>query len=608
MRSRFSGFLFAIICGGFIFGGVTYGQTDSGQAAATGGVDARRDALKKLVAEEWEYEMHESPLAATFFGDYRYNGKLDDFSVAAVLRQDKASRDFLARLDKIDTSGFPEQEQLNKALLERKLRQGIADTELKNYEMPLDQFNGAHLGLAQIPAAVPADTTKHYEDYVARLHQIPRAIDQIVELAHLGQKDKLMPPRFVLELVAKQCDSIAAAEGEASAFAAPIQKFPAAVSPEDQKRLRDAIVNAIDTEVRPAYVKLAKFVREDYAPNGRTDPGLWALPDGDARYRAAVREMTTTDMTPEQIYELGMEQVKESEAQMTAIAKLQGFPDWKSYAASIRDNPKLRATSREEILDMYRRYIAQMQPKLPQLFGLLPKSKLEVVPVEAYREKEAAAASYFVGTPDGSRPGKVYVNTGGFEHRELPEIEAVAYHEGIPGHHMQLSIQQELPELPPFRQHASYTAYIEGWALYAERLGKEIGFYQDPNSDFERLASEQFRASRLVEDTGVHYKRWTREQMVQFFQDHSLETGDDLQAEVDRYISYPAQALSYKIGQLKILELRKRAQDQLGEKFDIRAFHDEMLSGGALPLDVLDTRTSTWIAAVKTGTAVKSGR
>jgi uncharacterized protein (DUF885 family) len=608
MRSRFSGFLFAIICGGFIFGGLTYGQTDSGQVAAPAGVDARRDALKKLVAEEWEYEMHESPLAATFFGDYRYNDKLDDFSEAAVLRQDKASRDFLARLDKIDTSGLPEQEQLNKALLARKLRQGIADTELKNYEMPLDQFNGAHLGLAQIPAAVPADTTKHYQDYLARLHQIPRAIEQIVELAHLGQKDKLMPPRFVLELVAKQCDSIAAAEGEASAFAAPIQKFPAAVSPEDQKRLRDSIVNAIDTEVRPAYLKLAKFVREEYAPNGRTDPGLWALPDGDARYRAAVREMTTTDMTPEQIYELGMEQVKESEAQMTTIAKLQGFPDWKSYAASIRDNPKLRATSREEILDMYRRYIAQMQPKLPQLFGLLPKSKLEVVPVEAYREKEAAAASYFVGTPDGSRPGKVYVNTGDFEHRELPEIEAVAYHEGIPGHHMQLSIQQELPELPPFRQHASYTAYIEGWALYAERLGKEIGFYQDPNSDFERLASEQFRASRLVEDTGVHYKRWTREQMVQFFQDHSLETGDDLQAEVDRYISYPAQALSYKIGQLKILELRKRAQDQLGEKFDIRAFHDEMLSGGALPLDVLDTRTNSWIAAVKSGTAVKSGR
>jgi uncharacterized protein (DUF885 family) len=608
MRFTRFGFLTAVVCSVLAVGGISYGQTDAGHAPTPASLDARREALKKLVAEEWEYEMHESPLAATVYGDYRYNDKLDDLSVAEVMRQDNASKDFLARLDAIDVSGFPEQEQLNKTLLARKLRQGMEDTDLKNYEMPLDQFNGVHLSLAQIPSGVPTDTSKQYEDYLARLHQVPRALDQIIELARLGEKDKLMPPKFVLELVAKQCDSIAAAEGEASAFAGPLHKFPAAVSPQDQQRLHDAVVKAIDTEVRPAYVKLSRFVRDEYAPNGRNDPGLWALPDGDARYRVAVREMTTTDMTPEQIYELGMSEVKESERQMTAIAKQQRFPDWKSYAASILNDPKLKATSRDDILNAYRRYIGQMQPKLPQLFGLLPKAKLEVVPVEAYREKEAAGASYFVGTPDGSRPGKVYVNTGDFENRELPEIESVAYHEGVPGHHMQLSIQQELPELPPFRQHLFYTAYIEGWALYSERLGKEIGFYQDPDNDFERLASELFRATRLVEDTGVHYKRWTRDQMVQFFKDHSLETGDDLQAEVDRYISYPAQALSYKMGQLKILELRKRAQDQLGDKFSIRAFHDEILSGGALPLDVLDARTNSWIAAVKAGTANTPGR
>ena len=608
MRFKSFGFIVATVCSVLVWGSATYGQTDARRTSTPAALDERREALKKLIAEEWEYELHESPLTATVFGDYRYNDKVDDFSLAEVMRQDKASRDFLTRLDAIDTAGFPEQEQLNKTLLARKLRQDIEDDELKDYEMPLDQFTGVHLSLAQIPSGVPADTSKHYEDYLARLHQMPRAIDQIIEVARLGEKDKLMPPKFVLELVAKQCDSIAAAAGEASAFAAPILKFPAAVSPEDQKRLHDAIVKAIDTEVRPAYAKLSQFVREEYEPNGRDDPGLWALPDGDARYRAAVREMTTTDMTPEQIHELGMAQVKDSEAQMTAIAKQQGFPDWKSYAVSIQSDPKQKATSRDEIMNAYRHYIAQMQPKLPQLFGLLPKSKLEVVPVEAFREKEAAAASYFEGTPDGSRPGRVYVNTGDFEHRELPEIEAIAYHEGVPGHHLQLSIQQELPELPPFRQHASYTAYIEGWALYAERLGKEIGFFQDPSSDFERLASEQLRASRLVEDTGVHYKRWTRDQMVQFFKDHSLETGDDLQAEVDRYISYPGQALSYKIGQLKILELRKRAQDQLGDKFDLKAFHDEMLSGGALPLDVLDARTNSWIAGVKAGTANGGGR
>jgi uncharacterized protein (DUF885 family) len=584
-----------------LFGGPGRGQEPSAQAL---GLNARRDGLKKLIAEEWEYELRESPLAATFFGDYRYNDKLDDFSVAETLRQEKAERDFLRRLETIDTTGFPEQEQLNKTLLARKLHQAVEDTALRNYEMPLDQFNGAQLNLAQFPAAIPTETTKDFDDYLARLHQIPRAIDQVMEAARAGEKDKLMPPRFVLEEVAKQCDEIAAAHDDASAFAAPLRKFAAAVGAADQKRIHDAILATIDAEIRPAYRKLAKFVRQDYEPSGRQDPGVWSLPDGDARYRAAIGEMTTTDMTPEQIYQLGMAELAQWEAQMNVIAKQQGYPDWKGYASEIQSDPRFRATSRDDILNSYRRYVAQVQPKLPQLFGLLPKAKLEVVPVEAYREKEAAAASYFEGTPDGSRPGRVYVNTSDFEHRELPEVEATAYHEGIPGHHMQISIAQELPELPPFRQHAGYTAYIEGWALYAERLGKEVGFYQDPASDFERLASEQFRAARLVEDTGVHYKRWTRDQMVQFFKDHSLETGDDLQAEVDRYISWPGQALSYKVGQLKILELRKRAQDRLGDKFDIRAFHDEILSGGALPLDVLDARVNSWIASVKSGKGV----
>jgi len=570
-------------------------------AQSGGSLDARREALKKLIAEEWEHELRESPLAATFYGDYRYNDRIDDLSIAETLRQDKAAHDFLARLEAIDTTGFPEQEQLNKTLLVRRLRQSIEDTALKNYELPLDQFNGIHLGLAQLPAAIPTDSTQHYDDYLARLHQIPRSIDQVIEVARAGEKDKLMPPKFVLEQVAKQCDDIAAASDQANAFAAPLQKFTDAIPAADQRRLHDSILKAIDTEIRPAYAKLAKFVREEYAPNGRTEPGIWSLPDGDARYRAAIREMTTTDMTPEQIYELGMAEVKQWESQMNVIAKQQGYPDWKAYATTIQTDPKYRATSRDEILNSYRRYVAQMKPKLPQLFGLLPKANLEVVPVETFREKEAAAASYFQGTPDGSRPGKVYVNTGDFEHRELPEIEATAYHEGIPGHHMQLSIQQELPELPPFRQHASYTAYIEGWALYAERLGKEVGFYQDPSSDFERLASELFRAARLVEDTGVHYKHWTRDQMVQFFKDNSMETGDDLQAETDRYISWPAQALSYKIGQLNILVLRQHAQEQLGDKFDLPAFHDEILSGGALPLDVLDARTNNWIASLKSG-------
>jgi uncharacterized protein (DUF885 family) len=608
MRDRLLGLVLAMLLCVPVCANYLRAQTASGAPPQTSGVDARRQKLKDLIAEEWEFEMRESPLAATEYGDYRYNDKLDDLSAAEQLRSAKIARGYLARLRAIDTTGFPEQEQLNKTLLTRGIQEGLEDIALKNYEMPLDQINGLHLELAEMVSFVPLDSAKHYEDYLARLHQIPHAMDQIIELLRLGEKDRLMPPKFLLETVAAQCDSIAASSGEVSAFADPVKKFPAGISPEDQKRLSDAILKAIDTEVRPAYLKLGKFVKEDYAPKGRMEPGVWALPDGDARYRAAVRERTTTDMTPEQIYELGLAQVKETEAQMNAIAKQQGFPDWKSFGAAILNNPKMMASSREQILDTYRGYIAQMQPKLPEFFGLLPKARLEVVPVETYREKEAPGAEYREATPDGSRPGKVYVNTGDYEHRNLPEMESTAYHEGIPGHHMQLSIQQELPGLPPFRQHAFYGAFVEGWALYAERLGKEIGFYQDPNNDFARLGSELFRASRLVEDTGVHYKHWTREQMVQFFQEHSLETGDDLQAEVDRYIAWPGQALSYKIGQLKFLELRKRAKDQLGDKFDIRAFHDEMLSGGAMPLDVLDARTNAWIASVKPASGQQPGR
>jgi uncharacterized protein (DUF885 family) len=240
-----------------------------------------------------------------------------------------------------------------------------------------------------------------------------------------------------------------------------------------------------------------------------------------------------------------------------------------------------------------------MEPKLPQLFGLLPKAHMKVMPVQSYREAEAAGAEYNEGTPDGSRPGIVYVNTSDFANRSLLDVEATAYHEGVPGHHMQVSIAQELTGLPPFRQHAQYNAYVEGWALYAEQLGKELGFYQDPYSDYGRLTSDLFRACRLVVDTGVHYKHWTRQQMVDFFHEHSDESEPDLQAEVDRYIAYPAQALSYKLGQLEFLELRKKAKEQLGARFDIRKFHDEMLDGGALPLDVLTARTNVWLAAQK---------
>jgi uncharacterized protein (DUF885 family) len=572
-------------------------------SAESQSLEARRAQLKHLLADEWEYELKESPEQATIIGDYRYNDRWSDASLAHVQQQKHDMQEWLSRFEAVDISGFPEQEKLNQQLMVRSLKERIESVDLKTYEMPVDQFNGIHLQAAQFVALIPFDSTKHYEDYLARLHKLPAVFDQITEVLRQGEKDQLMPPRFLLEKAVEQCKSIAAPAGEQSAFGHPVAKFPDSVPEADRKRLHDEIIAAVDNEVRPVYTKLANFLATEYAPKGRTEPGIWSLPNGDALYRFDIRQLTTTEMEPEQIHQLGLKQVAEIEQQELAIAKKLGFSDLKTFRASVKSNPKLFATSRDEILDKYRGYIAQMRPELPKLFGLLPKTPVEVQPVEEFREKEAAAAQYYQGTPDGSRPGIVYVNTGDYAHRSLTEIESTAYHEGVPGHHMQIAIAQTLPELPPFRQQAFFSAYQEGWALYSERLGKDIGFYQDPYSDYGRLEDEMLRAVRLVVDTGVHYKHWSRQQMVDFFHEHSSEDEPDVQAETDRYIAWPAQALGYKLGQLEILKLRAEAQKELGSKYDIRAFHDEILNGGALPLDVLDARVTAWIQAQKTGTA-----
>ncbi len=576
------------------------GMTSSLPAADSSSIDARREQLKKLLADEWEYEMRESPEFATMIGDYRYNDRWSDISLAHVAQKRRDLQDWLARFEAVDTKGLPEQDQLNQQLMTRRLKQEIQEIDFKNYEMPVNQFSGLHIHLPQLVPILPFDSTKHYEDYLARLRQVPRLADDLIQVLQAGAQDHLMPPRFLLEKVVAQCKDIGGPAGEESVFGQPVKNFPKEVPEADRKRLHDAIVEAIDSDVRPTYKKLAEFLSAEYAPKGRMDPGIWALPDGDARYRFDIQRLTTTNMDPENIHQLGLQEVARIEGEQLAIAKKLGFSDLKSFRSAAAKNSKYIPASREQILDTYRHYIAQMQPELPKLFGLLPKSKVEIRPVQEFREKSSAAADYTTGTPDGSRPGIIYVNTGDYQHRSLLSAESTAYHEGIPGHHMQLSIAQTLPELPPFRQHAFYVAYIEGWALYAERLGKDVGFYQDPYSDYGRLSDELLRAVRLVLDTGVHYKHWTRQQMVDYFHEHSSEDEPDIQAETDRYIAWPGQALGYKLGQLEILKLRDQAQKQLGAKFDIRAFHDEILNGGALPLDVLDARVDSWIKGQKT--------
>ncbi|GAA5560015.1 hypothetical protein Asch03_02417 [Acinetobacter schindleri] len=578
---------------------ISTNTTEKSQAKQNSNVSARVKALNQLLQEQWEYTLKNNPETATTLGDLRYNDRWTESSKNQIEKDKKTTQNFLKRFEAIDSTGFSATDQLNKDLMIYQLKETLKSYDLKLYEMPFNQMWGLHLQFPGFISSIPFDNTKQYQDYIARLKQIPLILDQGIQLAKQGQKDGLMPPKYLIEKVAKQINSIATPAGKDSVFASPLKQFPNSISKAEQERLSREILQAIDQNVRPAYQKLGTFIQKDYLPHGRQHEGIWSLPNGDELYRYYVENNTTTLESPENIHQLGLKEVARIEAEMLKIAKAQGFNDLKSFQQSLKTNPAVFPKSREEILEIYRGYIAQMQPELPKLFGLLPKNKVEVLPVEQYREKEAAGAEYHQGTPDGSRPGQVYVNTGDFSERSKISMEATAYHEAIPGHHMQIDIAQNLPNLPMFRKQPNHTAYIEGWALYAEQLGKDVGFYKDPLSDYGRLSSELFRACRLVVDTGVHYKKWTRQQMIDFMREHSALDEPDIQAEADRYIAIPAQALAYKMGQLKILELRELAKEELGDHFDIKAFHDMILNAGTLPLNILDARIKNWIKEQK---------
>lgn len=561
-------------------------------------LESRRKALNDLLNEQWEYTMRQNPLYASILGDKRYNDQLDDFSQQAIDANLEQERRFIARFEAIDTTGFPDQEALNKRLIIRDLRIDLDSARFKPWEMPVDQMNGVHTNLPQLINVLPFDSVKDYEDFITRMKLFPRLFDQNIDHMRQGMADGLMPPRMLLEKVVTQSNAIGSMAPEQSPFIHPFDKFPDSIPDADRKRLREAAIAAIRDSVNPAYAKFASFVRDEYAPKGRSEPGVWSLPDGAARYAFRVKESTTTNLSPEEIHQIGLTQVKEIEVRMLQIANQLGYKDLKSFGAHIKEDPKLHPQSRQQILDLYTRYIDGMYSKLPELFDHLPRGHLDVMPIEEFREKDAST-HYLQGTPDGSRKAHVMVNTGDFAKRTKLEIETTAYHEGVPGHHLQIALAQELPELPKFRQQEYYTAYTEGWALYSERLGKEVGFFQDPYSYFGHLQADMLRAIRLVVDTGFHYKHWSRQQVVDFFHDHSLIDEPDVQEETDRYMAWPAQALGYKIGQLEILKLRAYAKDQLGDRFNLRAFHDQILTGGALPMDVLTDRIHDWVGQEK---------
>jgi len=554
-------------------------------------VESRLATQNALFTEFWETSLKLNPTQATAVGDYRYNDKLGDNSLAGIAKRHDITAGFLARVKAISTDGFGEEDRTSHDLLQRTLQEQIDDFDLKDYEMPMSSMGGAHTQLADLPNAVPLDSVKHYEDYIARLHQIPTVLKQSEDVLRAGLKDHLVVVKFVADKVPTQVNGIAAANPFVTIA---LRKMPATFSDEDKKRLSDAITSTVNNEVLPAYKQFAEFVSKEYAPNGRTTLSVESLPDGKRRYQAAIRRFTTTSLTPAEIHKIGLAEFDRIVGEMTALAKANGFADLASFREHVENDPKYKPASEQAILDDFDRDIKQMRTKLPQLFTLIPAAPVTVEAIPEFQK--GAATHYQTGTPDGKRPGRVSVAVSDYKNRTMLNDEAVAYHEGIPGHHMQLSVQQTLTGLPEFRKHGGNSGYTEGWALYAEQLGKEVGFYQDPGSDYGRLRSELFRAVRLVVDTGIHDMGWTRDQVVQYMRDSHAVDEPTIQSETDRYISGPAQACSYKLGQLKIRELRGRAQKQLGAKFDIRTFHDAILAGGSLPLDLLDARITRWIA------------
>ncbi|MGB8259653.1 MAG: DUF885 domain-containing protein [Terracidiphilus sp.] len=562
-------------------------------------LEDRRKALDALFKEVWEERLERSPEMASRMGDKRWNDKLTDHSVRAHNEWLAHEQNYLLRLAAIDTAGLTEQEKLSHDLLLRQFEEDQEAAAFKEWEMPVNQMGGIHTTYPNLAAQLSFKEAKDYDDWIARLHLIPHAFDQVAANMSIGMDDHRTPPHYLMEKVLEQVKQLAGQKPEESPLAAPLKSFPATVKPEEQERIRSAMLDAIAKEVLPAYLRFARFLEVSYIPACRTEPGISALPDGAALYQLLLRRTTTTNLTAAQIHQIGLDEVQRDEAAMLAIAQKLGFEDLPSFRASLKANPKLRGATRDGLLDAYRGYLGPMQAKLPQLFGRLPKAPFEVAAVPDFLEKSSAPAYYEAATPDGSRPGRLRIDTYNAADRNLYAVEAIAYHEGLPGHHLQLSIAQELDGLPEFRKHERFTAYIEGWGLYAERLGKDVGFYQDPYSDYGRLEADIWRAIRLVVDTGVHSQHWTRQQMVDFFHAHSAIDETSIQAEVDRYIAWPSQATAYKIGQLKILELRDRAQKALGSNFDLRAFHDQVLDSGALPLDVLSDRIDAWIDSQK---------
>ena len=556
--------------------------------------------LHQLFDEDWQWSLREFPEAATLMGDNHYNDRLTDYSSDAIARRKSHEREMLGRIKRIDRSKLSGQDVISYDLFLRDKGLNVEGERFPFEYMPVDQMNGVQINFGQLAGSTPFRNSKDYRDYIARLSAFPKQIDQLIALMKRGIETKWLPPAVPMRSVPDQIEGQIAEDPGASPYFKPFVTFPEELPAADRARLIESGRNAIAQSMTPALKKLAAFIKETYLPACRKDIGASSLPDGEAFYQYAIKRHTTTNLPAREIHEIGKREVARIRKEMEAIIRQVGFTrSFQDFLAYLRTDPRFYYTKADDLVAGYS-YIAKLSDgKLPELFAELPRTPYGVRVIPDYEAPAQTTAYYQPSAADGSRAGLFMINTYKLDTRPKYEMEALTLHESVPGHHLQIARAQELNGLPDFRRNAGYTAYVEGWGLYAESLGSEMGFYADPYSKFGQLTYEMWRACRLVVDTGMHAFGWSRQQAIDLMKENTAKTENDIIVEVDRYIVWPGQALAYMIGSLKIKELRAKASKELGARFDVRKFHNAVLDDGPLPLDLLDARMTAWIAEQK---------
>ena len=553
--------------------------------------------LLKLFDQVWQEDLADNPIQATQLGDARFNDKLPDMTQLAIDARQKKNYARLQSLTKINRDKLSKEDQLNYDLFNRDIKTRIGAYQFKPWMFEVSTYAGPQQ-LAEVAEFAPFNTVKDYDNWIARINASGPFIDQWILQLTQGTQERLTQPRVVINKVLEQLKGPLTADAEANPFYAPFKKMPAGIPDAEKTRLTGAAKTAIQTVAIPAYQRFDKFLREVYLPASRDTVGIYDIPGGDQYYRNRIAYFTSVDNPdPARIHNMGLDEVKRIRAEMEkTLEGINFLGTVDQFLSFLRNDPRFFFKSQEELLAAYTKTANGIKPELPKLFGKLPKTDFDIKVIPAATAPTTTTAYYMPPSLDGSRKGAFYVNLYKPETRPTWEVEALTAHESIPGHHLQIALQYELTGLPNFRRNADYTAYIEGWALYSEKLGYDLGLYKDDFSKFGQLTYDMWRAVRLVVDTGMHAFKWTRDQAIYYFKQNTGRNDLDIQNEVDRYISWPGQALSYKLGQLKIQALREEAEKTLGDRFDIRAFHDKLLGLGALPLSVLEVEMRAWIA------------